>query len=53
MRISKNSSMPVKTFDITVYSISALVLLVVSLSAMYLPAFRVTQVDPIQALRNE
>lgn len=53
MRISRNSSMPVKTFDITVYSISAVVLLVISLLAMYLPAFRATQIDPIQALRNE
>ena len=52
-RLSKNSPMPIKTFDLSVYGIAALVLLVVSLSAMYLPAFRATQVDPMQALRNE
>ena len=53
MRITKNSWMHIDTFDPFVYSISALILLVVSLSAMCLPAFRASQVDPIQALRNE
>ena len=53
MRLSKDSWMHLNTFDPAVYSISALILLVVSFSAMFLPAFRATQVDPIQALRNE
>jgi hypothetical protein len=37
-------------FDFSVYGISALVLVVVSLSAMYLPAFRPRR---MRALRNE
>jgi predicted permease len=49
----KRSAVPIHTFDISVYGISALVLLVVSLCAMGLPAFRATEVDPIEALRNE
>jgi predicted permease len=51
--ISKNSWLRINTFDLSVYGISALILLVVSLSAMCLPALRASQVDPIQALRNE
>ena len=53
MRLAKNSWMPIDSFDPSLYSISAIILLVVSLSAMSLPALRATQVDPIQALRNE
>ena len=53
MRITNNSWLRVDTFDLSVYGISALILLVVSLAAMCLPAFRASQVDPIQALRNE
>lgn len=53
MRLAKNSWMPIDSFDPSLYSIAALILLVVSLSAMCVPALRATQVDPIQALRNE
>ena len=53
MRLTDNGWMRVDTFDPLVYGISALILLTVSLSAMFLPAFRASQVDPIQALRNE
>ncbi|MGA2051363.1 MAG: ABC transporter permease [Terracidiphilus sp.] len=53
MRIMKNGWLRIDTFDPSVYGISALILLVVSLLAMFLPAFRATRVDPIQALRNE
>jgi len=53
MRLTKNAWVHLDTFDPSAYSISALILLVVSCSAMCLPALRATQVDPIQALRNE
>jgi ABC-type antimicrobial peptide transport system permease subunit len=53
MRLMKNGWMYIDAFDGTVYLISTAILLVVSLSAMFLPALRATQVDPIQALRNE
>ncbi len=53
MRLTKDSWLNIDTFDPSAYSISALILLVVSLSAMCLPALRATQVDPIEALRNE
>jgi ABC-type antimicrobial peptide transport system permease subunit len=49
----KNASMGIDTFDVRVYGISAAILLVVSLTAMLLPALRATRVDPIQALQNE
>ena len=52
-RIAKNGWMHVDAFDVRVYGISTVILLVVSLTAMLLPALRATQVDPIQALRNE
>ena len=53
MRLIKNSWMRIDAFDVSVYAISALILLVVSLSAMGLPAYRATEVDPILALRDE
>ncbi len=53
MRLTKNSWMHIDTFDPFVYSISALILLAVSLSAMCFPAVRATQVDPLKTLRNE
>jgi putative ABC transport system permease protein len=53
MRITRDAWMHVDSFDPSLYSISTLILIVVSLFAMCLPALRATQVDPIQALRNE
>ena len=52
-RLMKNGWMQIDALDVRVYGISTAILLVVSLSAMCLPALRATQVDPIQALRNE
>ena len=49
----KRSTIHVQVFDPIVYGIAAGIVLIVSLFAMYLPAFRATQVDPMQALRNE
>jgi ABC-type antimicrobial peptide transport system permease subunit len=49
----KNGWIHIDAFDVRVYGISTVILLVVSLSAMLLPALRATQVNPIQALRNE
>ena len=51
--MTQKSTLPIHAFDISVYSVSALILLIVAFCAMILPALRATQVDPIQALRNE
>jgi ABC-type antimicrobial peptide transport system permease subunit len=52
-RLTKSSPMPIRIFDLSVYGFSALVLVTISLIAMYLPAFRATKVDPMQVLRND
>ena len=53
IRITEKSWLRIDTFDPSVYATSAIILLVVSLSAMCLPAHRATRVDPLQALRND
>ena len=52
-RMTAKSQLPIHTFDLSVYGISALILLLVSLCAMSLPGLRATRVDPAQALRTE
>jgi predicted permease len=52
-RLLKNSVFPLRSFDGLVYSIAAALLVAVSLTAMYLPAMRATQVDPMRALRTD
>ena len=51
--LTQRSNLRISAFDVPVYGISAAILLVVSLAAMYLPAFKATRVDPIRALRDE
>jgi ABC-type antimicrobial peptide transport system permease subunit len=52
-RLLKRSNLPFHSFDPLVYGIAALLLVAVSLAAMYLPALRATQVDPIRTLRSD
>lgn len=52
-RMTTRSTVPIPAFDISVYGMSALILIVVSLCAMSLPALKATRVDPMQALRTE
>lgn len=49
----KNSPFPIRVFDPIVFAIASVLLIVVSLAAMFLPALRATQVDPIEALRTD
>jgi hypothetical protein len=49
----KHSPFPFRSFDTSVFSIAAALLVVISLAGMYFPALRATQVDPINSLRAE
>lgn len=51
--ITRRSAIALQSFDPTVYAISAVILCVVGLGAMCLPALRATEVDPIQAIRDQ
>jgi predicted permease len=52
-RLFSRSLVQINPFDPVLYIVAAALLVLVSAFAMYLPALRATQVDPIQALRNE
>jgi putative ABC transport system permease protein len=52
-RVMKNLLFEVSATDPATFALIALLLVVVSLIASYIPARRATKVDPLQALRNE
>lgn len=52
-RLISRSPVSIPIFDLSLYGITSILLLAISVAAMYLPAIRATQVDPMKALRTE
>jgi ABC-type antimicrobial peptide transport system permease subunit len=52
-RLLKDSPLPLKIFDTPVNGIAAVLVVLASLVAMFVPAVRATQVDPMKALTTE
>ena len=52
-RLLARSPFPLRRFDLTVFGASAVLLVAVSLIAMYLPAIRAMRTDPMRVLRTD